>query len=110
MKQHTAAAIDKKVRELWREDFFYDEACTMPRVQPPEIKVSCWEDRVDITISQMYESPRFNLELLMGLANFFETMNINDDDRFADRGCETCDYGSSYGFTLTVRPERGSAQ
>ena len=63
---------------------------------------------VRITLKCMYEAPAINLNILMQLADFFGTKNINDDDRFASIGCETCDYGSSYGFTLTVRPERSN--
>lgn len=105
MKQHTEKEIEEKVREIWKEDFFYDDACTMRRLQPPEVKVTVYPERVDIKLDMMYESPRLNLQLLMELAEFFGTKNINDDDRFSYNGCETCDYGSSYGFTLTVRPE-----
>lgn len=62
-------------------------------------------NRIQIKIECMYGAPTFNLPLLMELAEFFGTKNINDDDSFALSGCETCDYGSSYGFTLTIRPE-----
>ena len=63
-------------------------------------------DEVAITISCMYEAPSPTLEVMTKLADFFGTRNINDDDRFANGGCETCDYGSSYGYTLTIRPEQ----
>ena len=53
----------------------------------------------------MYDHPTLNLKKLRALSEFFETDNINDDDRFSHRGCETCDYGSSYGFTLTIRKD-----
>jgi len=60
---------------------------------------------VKVEFSAMYDSPILNLIVLMNLAEFFGTKNINDDDKFSNYGCETCDYGSSYGFTLTIRPE-----
>lgn len=72
------------------------------------VSISDREERVDITVSKMYESPHLNLDILMQLAEFLGTKNINDDDRFSNEGCETCDYGSSYGFTLTARPEKSA--
>lgn len=59
---------------------------------------------VRLTIGQMYEPPGLNLDKLLQLADFFGTKNI-DDERFANGGCESCDYGSDYGFTLVVKPE-----
>jgi hypothetical protein len=44
----------------------------------------------------------------MELAEFFDTKNINDDEKFSNGGCETCDWGSSYGFELVVRPDKNS--
>ncbi len=62
-------------------------------------------EEVKIKLACMYETPSLNLDVMMRLADLFGTKNINDDDKFGERGCDTCDYGSSYGFTLTVRPE-----
>ena len=78
-----------------------------PRLEDDGITVfiSDTEERIDITVSQMYNPPHVNLDILMQLAEFLGTKNINDDERFANEGCETCDYGSSYGFTLSARPE-----
>ena len=99
MKFYTEEEIEKKVKEIWTcpEDDDWNE--------PEKINVSIGKDNIKIEVSSMYESPPLNLPILMQLADFFETKNINDDDRFGYGGCETCDYGSSYGFTLTVRPE-----
>lgn len=107
MKLFSKEEIEAKVKEIWIDDFYYDEEHTRKRFNPPDISVEINEDRplVQITLSQMYSSPQLNLKVLRQLADFFETDNINDDERFADEGCETCDYGSSYGFTLSVRPE-----
>lgn len=91
MKNHHIDRIIAKVQSLW-----------------PDATVKVEKDKlgaVDITLSAMYEPPPLNLQLLMQLAEFMGTKNINDDYRFGHAGCETCDYGSSYGFTLTCRPE-----
>jgi hypothetical protein len=65
-------------------------------------------DKVEIEITCMYEAPSPTLPALVKLADFFGTMNINDAAAFANGGCETCDYGSSYGYTLVVRPQTAS--
>ncbi len=106
--------IEAKVKEIWNRksptDYDHNapdeiEVSVYPE-QKPKKGVSGQEYHVDIKLSSMYESPSLNLGLLMELAEFFGTKNINDDDRFSNGGCDTCDYGSSYGFTLTVRPEK----
>ena len=56
-----------------------------------------------IKMSSMYDAPDLNFDRLMQLSKFMGTENINDDDRFGYGGCETCDWGSKYGYTLTVR-------
>ena len=107
MKLYAKEEIEAKVKEIWIDDFYYDEEHKSKRIEPPHICVEINADRplVQITLSKMYSSPQLNLKVLRQLADFFETENINDDERFAEGGCETCDYGSSYGFTLSVRPE-----
>ena len=105
MLKRTTQEIVDKVQAVFdakhAEDYIMGwegKGCIEVEVNEPEL--------VKITISCMYEAPSPTLEVLMQLAEFFGTMNINDDDRFAFKGCETCDYGSSYGYTLTVRPEK----
>lgn len=107
MKHYTHDEIIAKVKEIWIDDFFYDEEHKRPCLHPPyiEVVISRDEPLVKITLSQMYSSPQMNIRVLHKLADFFETDNINDDERFSEEGCETCDYGSSYGFTLSIRPE-----
>lgn len=100
MKTRAKEEIEKKVRELWASDKlddFLNEGTLQVEIEP---------NKVSITLAQMYEPPGLSFAQLMSLAEFFGTKNINDDDRFGEAGCETCDYGSSYGFTLTIRPEK----
>ena len=92
MKTYTKDEIEKRVAFIWDGE-------------NPHIEVSVWDDCVGIELEQMYGHPTLNLKKLRALSEFFETDNINDDDRFSSRGCETCDYGSSYGFTLTIRKD-----
>ena len=87
--------IEERVKEIWSDPY-----------GDPEFEITINSEDVQIKIWDEYESPSLNLEKLMALADFFGTKNINDDERFAERGCDTCDYGSEYGFVLTVRPEK----
>lgn len=98
MKRYTEEQIERKVKELWYDDKAYR------RGLPENIAVLVYDDYVTITLSSMYEPPGLKFSQLKSLSEFFETDNINDDERFSEAGCDTCDYGSSYGFTLTIRP------
>jgi hypothetical protein len=110
MKEHSTQEIINKVQAIFNaehaKNYFMgwkSEGCvSVEKNTQKEVKV---------TISCMYEAPPSpTLDVLMQLAEFFGTKNINDDDKFANGGCETCDYGSSYGYTLTVRPESSNAK
>lgn len=97
MKQYTEQEIREKAESIWNDDRRYSMA---------EIEITIHDDdRVDIKVYQQYDPPELNLDILMELAEFFDTRNINDDDRFSYSGCETCDYGSEYGFVLTIRED-----
>lgn len=60
--------------------------------------------RVDLSIAQMYERPKLRFEDINKLAEFFDTLNIETGSEFGSGGCETCDWGSEYGFELYVSP------
>jgi len=89
MNTFSTEEIEAKVKELWPHS---------------ESSVTVINKEIRITVSAEYEAPGLSFRHLKSLSDFFGTDNINDDDRFSHSGCETCDYGSSYGFTLTVRP------
>ena len=59
-----------------------------------------------ITVSAMYAAPRFKsdglLELLKLLQRLTGAKNVDILDTFANSGCETCDWGSSYGKEYLV--------
>jgi len=67
------------------------------------------EDTIQIKFENMYEYCPMSFQMLMAIAEFFDTRNINDDDRYHTNGCATCDYGSVYKFTLTIRPEKNNS-
>jgi len=67
-----------------------------------EIEVEKTPKGFNITASDMYESPiNADLDTLMKLADIFGTRKIDVDD-YSQRGCESCDYGSAYGFTFNI--------
>lgn len=55
----------------------------------------------ELKFACMYEPPTINFESLMKLSELFGTRDI-DVDEFSKRGCETCDWGSSYGHTIQI--------
>lgn len=102
MIQHTEEAITAKVQEIY--DAEHAKNYCMGWETKGCINVTAAPEKVSIAVSCMYAAPSPTLAVLRQLADFFGTDNINDDDHFSNGGCETCDYGSSYGYTLTVRP------
>jgi hypothetical protein len=95
MKQHSEKDIAAFVRDLWHKpnDFY----------PYPEVKVHVKKDCVDLEITSMYQAPGLSLARMNAIAKFFDAKDVNDVDQIAQQGCETCDYGSKYGFTLRVQ-------
>lgn len=53
------------------------------------------DGKVRIEISKMYDYIDCSFAKLCEMSEFFDTKNI-DVDEWSSRGCDTCDYGSSY--------------
>lgn len=98
MNKYTDSEIVDKVKEIWNDipDSSYGNT----------IDVTQTDSYVRIKLEAMYSPPGLSFAHMKRLSEYFGTDNINDDDRFSESGCETCDYGSSYGFTLTIRPTK----
>lgn len=109
---YTEQEIETKFRSEYERIFIEEEGYSAEYAKKKafskdlDIDVEVSTDCIKVTAGQMYECPPINFSFLMTLAEFFGTKNINDDERFAWSGCETCDYRSSYGYTLTIRPEK----
>lgn len=97
MIQHTKEEILEFVTGLWEVG-----SDKHPHRQVRVGKHSGW---VEIQLSDMYAPPGLSFAKLQALATYFGTQNINDEERFSYDGCETCDYGSTHGFSLTIREE-----
>lgn len=63
-------------------------------------------DRIEVKVSKMYSFVEINSIILLKLSQLFETLNIDVTDRDSNPGCETCDYGSNYSYTLVIKPEK----
>ena len=89
--------IKTEVEKIWGNAKY-------PYEEPDDIEVEVAKDGsyVDITISAMYGTPGCTFDQMAQLSQFFGTTNIGNEDDFAYGGCETCDYGSKYGFTLRI--------
>jgi hypothetical protein len=90
MKTHTDEAIKAKAKELFSE--------------ADKIEVAQGDGVVVLTISAMYSAPGMSFATLDALARFFDTKNVETESEFSYHGCESCDYGSEYGFDLYIRP------
>lgn len=55
----------------------------------------------EIDMTQEYDRPTASMALLLLLAEHFGTHRI-DIDEVSERGCESCDWGSRYGYTVQV--------
>ena len=53
-------------------------------------------------VSKMYSSPTLNFSIYKKYSEFFETNNIDKYDDISGAGCETCGYGSQYGYAIRV--------
>lgn len=52
-------------------------------------------------INRMYNAPALSVAHIMDMVNLFGTKKI-DINNYGSSGCETCDYGSQYGYNITV--------
>lgn len=91
-KQITAK-IREKVAEVWREYPGYGDC---------KIEIAKDGSYVDITLSKMYDRPTCSFAQMTALSQFFGTTSIEQVNDWSHGGCETCDYGSDYGFTLRI--------
>jgi hypothetical protein len=94
MITRTNEEIEQKVREIWQTGRnSWDKL---------NININQGRDCYFIQISKMYESPGVTFKQLNELAKFFDTLNVETESEFSHGGCETCDYGSQYGFILKI--------
>jgi hypothetical protein len=100
MKYPTDEEIWKKLQELWpdtNDHSRYGNEKTIHRNA----------GALRFRVTRMYDwdpIPALTLDKRLALSEFFDTMNVEHDGEVSEGGCETCDYGSEYGFEVLVRP------
>lgn len=75
-----------------------------------EVTVECrkQDSTYVIDVSQMYERPELYkpngsmLDAVVRLSDTFGTNKVDVGEGESNSGCETCNYGSSYGTVLTI--------
>ena len=95
MRKYNDAEIIRFLTGIWK-----DEDCRFEKISFKILENSASKVRVEI--SRMYDPPGLSFEILERISRFFETEKLGDE-RFSDEGCESCDYGSKYGFVLEVK-------
>lgn len=56
----------------------------------------------NITHADAYASPTFNAEALVNFCKELGTFDVHNTEDINNSGCETCDWGSEYGFALSI--------
>lgn len=95
MNQPSNEEIETEMKRIWG-NAEYDERLD-------NVKVERSKKHVDIQLSSMYHKPGLTFSQIEQIAAFFNTKNVETESEFSYSGCESCDYGSSYGFVLRVR-------
>jgi hypothetical protein len=93
MKYKTKKEVEKFIEKLWPNEGVHREVMFFKGKE------------VAIRLSSMYSPPGLHFSQLMKISKFFDSKNLDEVEHFSNEGCPTCDYGSSYGFTLTIRPD-----
>ena len=102
MIQRTEEEIRKFIQEDVFSDVFNDKY-----EDNVDVEVRFCEDGIRIEVTRMYDPPGLSFEKLSKLAEFFGTDRVGDEEFIREGGCETCDYGSKYGFVLLVQEKNG---
>lgn len=69
--------------------------------------VAVRDNKVYITVADMYDPPRFIrpfsfLTGMMEIAKLCGKTELTIEDTISEGGCETCDFGSSYGYEFVA--------
>lgn len=96
MKQVTIQEIENTVKDLANKDSF--------PLGKPNIKfIKNTEEGVLFEVTQMYDKPfEVNFKSLKAFSVLFDTDNLDIYYDISESGCDTCDYGSSYGYAIRV--------
>lgn len=99
MIDRTDKEIRAEVYRLWN----YDPSQFRFSLEELKVEVKRSPGLVRLTITAMFEPPGLTPAQLEGLAKFFGAKHAGDPEHdINEPGCETCDYGSRYGFEIAL--------
>lgn len=75
---------------------------TIPHVSDEPTKVTGGANRFEFEWAEMYSPPSLSYKILRDLVEFFGTEEIDTSDTISEDWCETCDFGSKYGFCVVI--------
>ena len=81
---------------MQKEIELFGEMYAVKSVTHPKLGVG-----FEIDFAQMYEPPSLCFSTMTEISEMFGTKEI-DFDNYSRGGCETCDYGSRYGYKIQV--------
>lgn len=99
MKERTDEEIWEKLESLWPDlerGGGWSSDCS---------KIERRDGYIDLTVAKMYDwdsVPKLEFAQIDALAEFFDTMKVEIAEEIRNGGCETCDYGSQYGFMVRI--------
>jgi hypothetical protein len=73
----------------------------IPGIDEP-IDISGDNNRFVFEYCEQYSPPDLSYKLLRSWVEHFGTEQIDTSDHISQKGCETCDYGSRYGFRIII--------
>jgi len=72
-------------------------------IESTELKIIRDNGYVTISAQRMYEYCPLKTKTIIALSQLFKTADFEEPDREHSHGCDTCDYGSIYKWTLRVK-------
>ena len=96
----------EEVQNVLHERFWndpYKDAGDLKRLKIEIRQDPSESSTVRITVSRMYDYVPLNFEIMKLVSDILGTSNIDEGSRHSYPGCDTCDYGSSYEWTLVCK-------
>ncbi len=112
-EQKFSSQAEKKAFDLYQHvaqnfmkaniDGEYREYGETVYTEPSEFRFSPDARALVVEYESMYDRPKITFDFLESLSEAFKTKHIDLENGHSQSGCETCDYGSSYGVVITLK-------
>jgi len=63
---------------------------------------NCGDGDLSFEWIDSYSAPDLSFKIMTEIVNFFDADDLKTEQDIHNSGCETCDYGSSYGYSVRV--------